>query len=71
MKDLLKAFKDKTKSNHSISALKQSFKDLFTYLKITGLFFLKHKSVDLFPKTCCHNRFRVMGKKIKIVQNAL
>ena len=71
VKDLLKAFKDKTKSNHSISALKQSFKDLFTYLKITGLFFLKRKSVELFPKTCCHNRFRVLGKKIKISQNVL
>ena len=66
--ELLKTFKEKINSNLSINVLHKALKELFSYLKFTGLFFLKHKSVRLYPKTCCHNRFRVVGRKKRSLQ---
>ena len=57
--ELIKTFKRKTRSNLTIKKLKDEFQNIFLYLKQTGIFLLKHKAVGLFPKTCCHNQFRV------------
>ena len=57
-------FKAKTGSKHTMKDLKKDFEDLFLYLKHAGVFLLKHKSVDPFPKTCCQNRFRVYSLNI-------
>ena len=58
---LIKTFKEKTRSNLSTNELTKEVKDLFAYLKQSGVFLLKHKSVRLFPKTCCTNKFHVGG----------
>ena len=37
------------------------FSDLFSYLKMTGVFYLKHKAIPAFPLTCCSNKFSIYG----------
>lgn len=69
LEELLKSFKENMNSQHSINFLHKKLKELITYLKFTGVFFLKHKSVGLYPKTCCHNRFRVLGNQKELLQN--
>ena len=41
----------RSKSNYSISGLKKELRDLYWYLKLTGVFLLKKKSVPSFPKS--------------------
>ena len=64
IRELMTTFKAKTGSKHTMKDLKKDFEDLFLYLKHAGVFLLKHKSVDPFPKTCCQNRFRVYSLNI-------
>ena len=39
-----------------------------SYLKETGVFFLKSKSIGAFPKTCCFNQFTVLPSDARVIQ---
>ena len=49
------------KSNITTEEGSAMFSDLFSYLKMTGVFYLKHKYIPKFPLTCCSNQFSVLG----------
>lgn len=60
--ELTKNFLKEKKSNVSLSDLRTSLVDLFSYLKKSGLFFIKSKKIiGCFPKTCNHVQFLITG----------
>ena len=61
--ELLKEFKSQTKYEGTNEHLKNEFQKIYSHLSRTGMFYLKHKSVGLFPKTCCFDKFKVFGVK--------
>ena len=58
---LINGYNRAQNSNITIQRGYVMFSDLFLYLKMTGVFYLKHKSIPAFPLTCCSNQFSVFG----------
>ena len=54
---LITKFKQATKSNMTLEEGRKLFVDLYSYIKDSRIFFLKHKSVPNFPLTCCTFNF--------------
>ena len=56
LQKLIRKFSTKEKSNRTRIDLQRSLGNLFSYLKKSGLFFIKNKkdAGDCFPKTCFH-----------------
>ena len=50
-----------TKINMTINDGEDVLKELFSYLKETGVFFLKKNKINEFPKTCCLNQFKLIN----------
>ena len=51
--NLIMKFKQETKSNITLEEGKSMFIDFYSYIKDSRIFFLKHKSIQTFPLTCC------------------
>ena len=58
---LINGYNHDQKLNITIQEGSALFNDLFSYLKMTGVFYLKHKVVPKFPLTCCSNQFSILG----------
>ena len=58
---LINQFKLKTNFVTTDKDIKIELQTIIDYLRRTGMIFLKHKSVGPFPKTCCYNKFKVVG----------
>ena len=63
---LVTNFNEKMNSNLTNKEGEMVFKDVFSYLKEAGLLFLKGKSIEDFPKTCCFNQFMIYGSKVHV-----
>ena len=61
--ELMKEFRSETKHKGTDEILRNEFQKLFLHLRQTGIFYFKHKSVGLFPKTCCFNKFKLNGNR--------
>ena len=61
VQELMNEFKLKTNFVTTDKAIKIELQSIIDYLRRTGIIFLKHKSVGQFPKTCCYNKFKVVG----------
>ena len=58
---IIETFKSTVGSNLTDDLISKEFEYIFSYLEHTGAFLIKHNSVGVFPKTCCRNRYRVLG----------
>ena len=60
LSSLINNFVVETNSNLTNEEGKSHFKKLYSYVKDSRIFFLKHKSVPTFPLTCCsHNLYTI------------
>ena len=51
--NLIMKFNQETKSNITLEEGKEMFNEFYSYVKDSRIFFLKHKSIQTFPLTCC------------------
>ena len=58
---MINKFTSMINSSLTYDLLNKEFEHLYPYLEDTGVFLIKHKSIGMFPKMCCRNRFRVLG----------
>ena len=58
---LINGYNKAKNSNITIQRGYVMFSKLFSYLKMTGVFYLKHKAIPAFPLTCCSNQFSMFG----------
>ena len=58
---IIETFKSTVSSNLTDDLISKEFEYIFSYLENTGVFLIKHSSVGVFPKTCCRNRYRILG----------
>ena len=66
LSSLISTFNRKMNLNLTNIEGEKLFKDVFSYLKEAGLLFLKGKSIEDFPKTCCFNQFMIYGSKVHV-----
>ena len=59
---LIADYKEESKSNLTIEEGIAMFTSLYPYIKETGVFLVRHKSISPFPLTCCENRFSVIER---------
>ena len=65
LSSLINKFKVDTNSSMTLEYGKRLFKEFYFYLKDTRIFMLKHKSVPIFPLTCCsYNLYTIMEGNI-------
>ena len=64
LKSLIYDFNDNSKLNLTMSEGLAKFRILFSYLKQTSIFFVKHKSIPSFPLTCCRNKFTLFSSDV-------
>ena len=61
IQEMILNFKKSRKTTKSLAYLHDMFKEIFLYLKDAGLFLLKKPNIGMFPKTCCHRHYPVIG----------
>ena len=59
--ELISGFRSTFKTNLTAQQLKASYKVFYSYIKDTGLFFVRKKFIGIFPKTCCYNQYTITG----------
>ena len=64
LKSLIYDFNDNSKFNLTMTEGITKFRILFSYLKQTSIFFVKHQSIPSFPLTCCRNKFTLFSSDI-------
>ena len=57
---LIQEYNDAEKDNITIQEGSLMFEYLFFYLKMTGVFYVRHRSIPEFPLTCCSNQYSIV-----------
>ena len=66
LSEMVSNFKVDSNSSSTTDELQHSFKKLYSYIKDTGVFILKRKSVGKFPKSCCVTRFIIRSTNYQV-----
>ena len=59
--DLINSYNTASKSYITINEGTAMFDHLYSYLRGTGVFFVKHKSIPQFQLTCCSNQYTILN----------